>query len=462
MAREWLSPAMMKAQAIGLRGLLLKSKGITLNRGGTDALSDDNLLMIFRIATISRFVIALILYLVFTTTLGEQNPGRLLAVFDALLLAIYLSADPLRRFLGDRYMPIALLCAAITPLLISSYTMYSFLSTPIPVLLQDPIEQVVNFVVLSNIAQTLAVLLIPLVIVSWRYARQMVIQFCLGTSVLDIAVIILFVPLDEANLTVALSLIAFRLVIFGLVGLMVNLLVTVQRTQAQALRNANTRLRDYAATREHLITSQERNRLARELHDTLAHTLAAATVQLEAVQVIWETQPERAKQLVQESAVTMRGGLQDTRRALQALRAETLESIGFVASIQLLADSIQTRYKVNTIVETADDIVWLTHEQEHVIYRVVQEALLNSAQHAQAQHITIKVEETHGVLCVAIKDDGMGFDPSSVDTDAHFGVQGMRERAGMIGADLNVSSQVGQGTQLKMKLKREFDAYPNL
>jgi len=442
--------------------MLLESKTMAGARSETNTLSVDNLLTIFRIATISRFVIALIIYLVLYTTVGEQNLGRFLAVIDALLLAIYLSAHPLRRLLGDRYLPIALLWAAITPLLTSLYTMYFFYSTPISVLRQEPIEQVTNFVVLSNIAQTLAILLIPLVIVSWRYARRSVIQFCVGTSVLDSALIILCVPLDDANLAVALSSIVFRLVILMLIGLMVNLLVTVQRTQAQALRDANTRLRDYAATREQLITSQERNRLARELHDTLAHTLAAATVQLEAVQVIWEIQPERARQLVEESAVTLRGGLQDTRRALQALRAEPLESVGFVASIQLLAESIQARYKVNTTIETADDVLWLTHEQEHVVYRVAQEALLNSAQHAQAQHIRIKIQGTGMALRLTVKDDGTGFDPVAVDTNGHFGVQGMRERAAMIGAELNVSSRVGQGTQVEMLLNREPDENSNL
>lgn len=453
---------MIRGDAVHLRKMLLESKTMMSARNETTTLSVDNLLTIFRIATISRFVIALIFYLVLSTTVGQQNSGRLLAVFDALLLAVYLSVDPLRRLLGHRYLPIALIWSAVTPLLISSYTMYLFFSTPIPVQLQDPIEQVVNFVVLSNIAQTLAVLLIPLVFVSWRYTRRRVIQFCLGISVLDIAIIILFVPLNEANLTLALSLIGFRLIILALVGLMVNLLVTVQRTQAQALREANARLRDYAATREQLITSQERNRLARELHDTLAHTLAAATVQLEAVQVIWETQPERARQLVQESAVTMRGGLQDTRRALQALRAEPLESVGFVTSIGLLAESIQARYKVNTTIETADDVLWLTQEQEHVIYRVAQEALLNSAQHAQAQQISIKVEETGGSLRLTIQDNGTGFDPSAVDVTGHFGVQGMRERAAMIGAELRVSSTVGQGTRVEILLNREPDENSNL
>ncbi len=448
---------MIRGDAPYLRKVLLTDKILITGRGEPNTLSVDNLLTIFRIAVISRFIISAIIYLVMTSTVDAQSLGRLLAVVDALLLSIYLSAYPLRRVLGEHYMPFALIWAAIIPLLISSFTIYLFFTMPTPALFQDRIEQVENFVVLSNIGLTMPVLLIPLLIVSWRYTRKTVIQFCLGTSALDIALIVLFVPLNEANRTVALSLIVFRLVILSLVGLMVNLLVTTQRTQAKALRDANARLRDYAVTREHLITSQERNRLARELHDTLAHTLAAATVQLEAVQVIWETQPERARQLVQESAVTMRGGLQDTRRALQALRAEPLESVGFVASIQLLAESIQARYKVDTSVETADDIVWLTQEQEHVAYRVVQEALLNSAQHAQAQHIRIKIEETNEILCLTVKDDGTGFDPEAVDSNAHFGVQGIRERADMIGAELSVSSQIGQGTQIKIVLKRELD-----
>ncbi len=423
----------------------------------TNTLSVNNLLTIFRVVTISQFIIAALIYAILPTTLDQQSLGRLLGMIDALLLAIYLSAGVLHRVLGERYLTIALLWASVVPLLISSYATYLFFTTPTAPILQGRIEQIENVVAVSNIAQTLPALLIPLLIVSWRYTRKSVILFCLGTSALDIGVIVAFIPMDKTSLTVSIGLIAFRLVILSMVGFVVSFLVAVQRAQAQALRDANARLRDYAATREHLITSQERNRLARELHDTLAHTLAAATVQLEAVQVIWEAQPERARQLVGESAATMRGGLQDTRRALQALRAEPLESVGFVASIQLLAESIQARYKVDTRVETADDIVWLTQEQEHVAYRVVQEALLNSAQHAQAQHIRIKIEETNEILCLTVKDDGTGFDPEAVDSNAHFGVQGIRERADMIGAELSVSSQSGQGTQIEMILKRELD-----
>ncbi|GAB4530390.1 MAG: hypothetical protein OHK0046_50940 [Anaerolineae bacterium] len=440
----------------------MESKGVVLNRGGTDALSDHNLLAIFRIATFSRFVVSVILFVLVPLALEEQSLGRLIASLEALLLGVYLSLTPLQRLFKASYMLMALVWASVIPLFVSSLSIYLRFTTLLTVQLPVRAQQAETFVVLSNVALNLPTLLIPLLIVSSRYNRTVVIWFCLGTSVLDMAVLAVFVPVGYTNLIIAFSLILFRLIILGLVGLIVNHLMTVQRSQAKALRDANTRLHDYAASREHLITTQERNRLARELHDTLAHTLAAATVQLEAVQVIWETQPERAKQLVQETAVTMRGGLQDTRRALQALRAETLESIGFVASIQLLAESIQARYKVNTTVETAENVFWLTHEQEHVVYRVAQEALLNSAQHAQAQHIRIKIEDTGGMLYLTITDDGIGFDPVKIDTDAHFGVQGMRERAAMIGAELNVSSQAGKGTTIEIALKRQTDAHSHL
>ena len=142
--------------------------------------------------------------------------------------------------------------------------------------------------------------------------------------------------------------------------------------------------------------------------------------ELEAVQVIWDKQPERARQLVQESASTMRSGLQDTRRALQALRAEPLESVGFVASIHQLAESIRARYEANVTVEAPADVVWLSQDQEHIVYRITQEALLNSAQHAQAQQITVELVETDQTLDLSVMDDGIGFDPAAIATHTHF------------------------------------------
>ncbi|GAB4530423.1 MAG: hypothetical protein OHK0046_51030 [Anaerolineae bacterium] len=232
---------------------------IALDRDQTNALSTDNLLTIFRIVTISRFIVALIIYFILSTTLDDRNPGRLLAMLEALLLTVYLSFGVLHRFLGERYLTIALVWGSVLPLLISSLTIYLVFTAPVPPLMQSRIGQIESVVVMSNIAQTLSALLIPLLIVSWRYARKHVILFCVGTSVLDVGILVLFVPLDMANLTIAMSMIAFRLVSLILVGLMVNFLVAERHAQAQALHDANARLRDDTAAQEHLITSQERN-----------------------------------------------------------------------------------------------------------------------------------------------------------------------------------------------------------
>ncbi len=411
---------------------------------------NDNLLVIFCYASITRVVISLVLWLVISYQVEEQRLGNILPIVDASLLALYLLATPLQRVLKERFLLIALAWATIVPLLTSSFTMFLFYTTPIPEMIQVQMGLIENFVIFYNIGSTLPILLIPLLIVSWLYTRQTVIFYLIGITIFDVVMITLFVPLGSRVL-IALFLILFRFLILAFVGVIVNYLVTIQRTQANALR-------DYATTREHLIASQERNRLARELHDTLAHSLAAVTVQLEAVKVIWEMQPERAKKLIDESAETVRIGLQETRRALQALRAETLESLGFSESIHELAKTTQARYGFKVTANTMGDFTWLTNEQEHVLYRIVQEAMQNSAKHAHAKHVSIQVQANDTVIYMSIKDDGIGFDSTVIDGNAHFGLQGMRERAQLIGAELSMTSQVNQGTTTKVTFERTLNA----
>ncbi|MEL6527664.1 MAG: sensor histidine kinase, partial [Chloroflexota bacterium] len=347
-------------------------------------------------------MISVLLWLVISSQIEEQRLGHLLTIIDASLLTIYLFATPLQMLFKDNYLPIALSWATITPLLTSTVTMFLFYTTPIPDGLQVQMGLVENFVIFYNVGITLPILLIPLLIVSWLYTRQLVGIYLLSITLFDAVIISLFVPLGN-RILIAVVLISFRLIILAFVGFIVNYLVTIQRRQAQALR-------DYASTREHLITSQERNRLARELHDTLAHSLAAVTVQLEAVKVIWAVQPERAKQLVDESAETVRSGLQETRRALQALRAETLESIGFIESVHELAKTTQARYGFDVTINTTGDFAWLTNEQEHVLYRIVQEALQNGAKHANAQNMSITLQCSDNMLRLSVIDDGVGID----------------------------------------------------
>ena len=135
--------------------------------------------------------------------------------------------------------------------------------------------------------------------------------------------------------TVPAGFLVLQAVMMLLAGSVTATLATVQAAQRAALSEAyqrqaaaNARLQQYAATLEELATSRERNRLARELHDTLAHSLSAVTVQLEAVRSLWARHPDKALRILEQADETARTGLAEARRALQALRASPLEDLG--------------------------------------------------------------------------------------------------------------------------------------
>jgi signal transduction histidine kinase len=104
----------------------------------------------------------------------------------------------------------------------------------------------------------------------------------------------------------------------------------------------------------------------------------------------------------------------------------------------------------------------LTNGQEHVLYRIVQEAVQNAARHAAPQHLIITIYASDNALGLSVVDDGSGFDQKIIEMNGHFGVQGMQERAQLIGAELTISSQNGQGTTIQVDFERTSDEHPYL
>ena len=133
----------------------------------------------------------------------------------------------------------------------------------------------------------LTVLLIALVLTAWQYRWRHVALFCLGTAGLNLGMLFLFIgPVTRAFFFELVSTVILT-VSFLVIGYFINALMTQLRAQQNSLEQANTQLAHYASTLEHLTISRERNRMARELHDTLAHTLSGLTVQLETVKAYW-------------------------------------------------------------------------------------------------------------------------------------------------------------------------------
>ncbi len=209
-----------------------------------------------------------------------------------------------------------------------------------------------------------------------------------------------------------------------------------------------------AATR--LATIEERNRLARDIHDTLAQGLAAITLQLEAADALAESRPQRAHEAIQRALSLARANLDEARRSVMDLRAAPLQEHTLPEALALLVASYTTpmlplRYKC----VPEEDFPVLPARLEAGLYRVAQEALTNIRKHAAARHgeVTLRFIEAAGnaLLQLVIQDDGGGFDPNAVSRN-HFGLLGMSERVNLLGGWMLIESTAGSGTRIEVSL----------
>jgi signal transduction histidine kinase len=411
----------------------------------------DRLLTIFKVFTLTRLGIALLFLLLPEDRLTNLHLTSPFTLVEGTLLLVYLSLPRLRHALGRLYLPSALAWATLVPLLTQNISLYSQFETLSRTAI-SPTELVVlqNTLTLSSVNETILVLIVPLIIVAWSYSRSVLAVYCGAIALLDVLASLLFFSISPTLFLVAFALIIFRTVLYAVIGIMINQIVTIQLEQQQHLIRANEQLREYATMREQLAMSGERSRIARELHDTLAHTLTAATVQLEAVSLIWQTQPGKAQQLVTKSATMMRDGLAETRRALQALRAGSLDNESLLAASTRLAQSLMTRYPILIDVRANEHVMLEEPATEYALYRIIQEAVFNAARHAQAKRITIEMIALPNQVTISVTDDGIGFRPQTASTDGHYGLRGMKERARQMGADLQIDSELGGGTTVSI------------
>ena len=348
------------------------------------------------------------------------------------ILLVYLLVPNLQERMGRAYLPLGIFLAATSLILERVFTP----GVPIWFWQPDPFFYVL------------------LILVAWQYDFKAVLLFTLGTSGFEIVLNLLFPeqalyidPLEGvSSQMIAMGSIILRTVSFLIIGFVITRLMSAQRKQRKALADANIKLVQYAATVEQLTISRERNRLSRELHDTLAHTLSALVVQLDALMAVWEPIPERAQEMLEKMLETTRRGLEETRRSLKDLRAAPLEDMGLALAMRALAKDFAARNELILELDVPEEINNLPQEIEHGFYRVAQEALENVVQHAGAKHVQVKLEEEGEVLLLTVADDGRGFDTGSETSKQQLGVQGMYERAELIGAKLEVNSEVDRGT----------------
>jgi NarL family two-component system sensor histidine kinase YdfH len=286
-----------------------------------------------------------------------------------------------------------------------------------------------------------------------RRAIALTASFYVLLLVLNVAVI------WGSDVLVAILPMLGLLLAFVLIYVLLYIRQVQAREDAQALLHeleaAHRQLGEYAAQVEELTISQERQRMARELHDTLAQGLAGLILQLEAADSYLESDNQaQARAVVQQAMHRARTALQEARRAIQALRPVALEQGNLVDALGHEVDQFAATTGVRATFEVVGDPPSVPPETALDILRIIQEALSNVGRHAGARHVLVQLARDGQALQLLVQDDGVGFDPvEGLDRPGCFGLGGMRERAERIGGTLQVESGRGKGARVMLSVE---------
>jgi signal transduction histidine kinase len=237
-------------------------------------------------------------------------------------------------------------------------------------------------------------------------------------------------------------------IMFG--GILLSLQLLVDRMLAEKhakeeLAIANQRIRNYALRAEEVATLQERNRIAREIHDSLGHSLTALNLHLEMALKLAHIHPDRSREVLTEAKRLGSISLQDVRQSVATLRSNPLQGKDLPTAIEKLVDEFQLSNQIKPICDL-DLPPILPQDIATAIYRIVQESLTNITKYAGASNVIVRVKTRATAIELSIIDDGQGFNPTHNTTG--FGLQGMRERVLSLHGKFEIISAPQQGCQI--------------
>jgi signal transduction histidine kinase len=239
---------------------------------------------------------------------------------------------------------------------------------------------------------------------------------------------------------------------FGLALVLVMLLINALLEERQSrlkLTTALNQLRQYSLRIEDQSALQERNRIAREIHDSLGHTLTAQSIQLDSALLLQYSNRQESSVFLQEAKQLCKQALQEVRQSVATLRTDPLQG----KSLEHLVEPLIQEFRATTAIEPSF-ILSLTHplprEVISAFYRVLQEALTNIIRHSAASEVSLRLDTRDRRLHLQIQDNGKGFNPDQNSTG--FGIQGMKERISALGGQFNLSSSPGEGCLIDVKI----------
>lgn len=226
-------------------------------------------------------------------------------------------------------------------------------------------------------------------------------------------------------------------------------IVTVWRSRSKLRQTAAARRQSET---EFAAILAERNRIAREIHDTLAQDLGAILLQHEMLKDLVPVGSEAQAHLIEANEIT-RGALVEARESIWNMRSQALEDHGLGGALAGVLDQLTDNDGIDGDIEISGEPFLLPPMVENNLLRIGQEAITNAVKHASAKRIDVLLEYTPNHVILRVHDDGHGFDPGAVHPeDRHFGLVGMRERASELGANLRLDSSPDHGTTLILEL----------
>ena len=218
----------------------------------------------------------------------------------------------------------------------------------------------------------------------------------------------------------------------------------LQHTEAE-LRRSLDQERSLNQRIEEMAAIGERNRIARDIHDSLGHSLVALNVQMETALTLWEVDNQRARSLLAEAKQLGSEALQAVRESVSAIRADPLQGQLLEAAIVNLTEEFY--HLTDVLPECQIDLSHpLSNSVNQVIYRIIQEGLTNICKHAEATIVQIQIQTTAEGLSLTLQDNGKGFQTEQLRSG--YGLQGMQERSTAMGGRLEIVSEPGAGCQI--------------
>ncbi len=236
-----------------------------------------------------------------------------------------------------------------------------------------------------------------------------------------------------------------------------------ERCSRNELEESHRQLKEYSDQIEELATTKERNRLARDIHDTLGHYLTVINVQLEKALAFRDKKPQEAELAVSEAKRLASEALRDVRHSVAVLR-NTPDTLPLVPSLTALVEHMRTERR-DVELTIAGNQAAFSQPTQLTLYHAVQEGLTNIQKHANATHVVVDLRYDDDEATLSLRDNGRGFDPLILQhlppgREGGYGLLGLQERLQLVGGRLHIDSHPGDGTCLLVHVPKS--QYPYL